>query len=381
MSLMPLDPSHPLFKVMNPGLINPGSIGRPNMGGLGGLFGQVQQGQQQQGGLRGLLSNPDLAMALLANSGYSPHKRGFGEILGTSALQARQMGQQREDDAFKRKYMEAQMQQMQNNQGKSMFGAVSPDKFTRESIAKFEQSGKYSDLEQAPMQRENIDSAQIRNYQFRESLKTPEQKQQFDDIMRQNYDVVESGGVKNVVRRGASPTVQPLISLQDEIAATASKKGAEAEAGAVGTGAGQVRADIQKKGSNSEVVLGLLDEADKLLSSATGSGAGSLLDKGAATVGVSTQGAQSTAGLRVIQAGLMMNMPRMEGPQGEKDVELYQQAAAQIGDDKVPTATRRAAMQVIRNLQNKYAERAEAQKTGGGEVKRKRYNPATGKIE
>jgi hypothetical protein len=109
MSLMPLDPSHPLFKVMNPGLINPGSIGRPNMGGLGGLFGQVQQGQQQQGGLRGLLSNPDLAMALLANSGYSPHKRGFGEILGTSALQARQMGQQREDDAFKRKYMEAQM--------------------------------------------------------------------------------------------------------------------------------------------------------------------------------------------------------------------------------------------------------------------------------
>jgi hypothetical protein len=112
MSLMPLDPSHPLFKVMNPGPINPGSIGRPNMGGLGGLFGQVQQGQQQQGGLRGLLSNPDLAMALLANSGYSPHKRGFGEILGTSALQARQMGQQREDDAFKRKYMEAQMQKM-----------------------------------------------------------------------------------------------------------------------------------------------------------------------------------------------------------------------------------------------------------------------------
>jgi hypothetical protein len=56
-------------------------------------------------------NNPDLAMALLANSGYGP-KRSFGEIMGTSMMQAQQMQGQRADDAFKRKYMEAQMQAM-----------------------------------------------------------------------------------------------------------------------------------------------------------------------------------------------------------------------------------------------------------------------------
>jgi hypothetical protein len=59
----------------------------------------------------GLLGNQDLALALLANSGYGP-KRSFGQVLGQSALQAQQMGQQREDDAFKRQYMQAQMQKM-----------------------------------------------------------------------------------------------------------------------------------------------------------------------------------------------------------------------------------------------------------------------------
>ncbi len=60
-------------------------------------------------------NNPDLAMALLANSGYSPQKRSFGEILGTSMMQANQMKSGREDEAFKRKYMEAQMAAMGGN--------------------------------------------------------------------------------------------------------------------------------------------------------------------------------------------------------------------------------------------------------------------------
>lgn len=67
----------------------------------------------RQSGFRGLLGNQDLALALLANSGYSPQKRSFGEILGTSMLQANQMKTGREDEAFKRKYMEAQMGAMQ----------------------------------------------------------------------------------------------------------------------------------------------------------------------------------------------------------------------------------------------------------------------------
>jgi hypothetical protein len=128
------------------GVISPGWPGAPQ---VGMPQAPVPQAQPQKG-IRGLLGDRDLALALLANSGNSPQKRGFGEILGTSAIQADQMKQGRADDAFKRQYMQAQMERMQNPSSANRFGAVSPDKFTRESIAKFEQTGKYGDLEQIP---------------------------------------------------------------------------------------------------------------------------------------------------------------------------------------------------------------------------------------
>src|ERR1700741_2423335 len=58
---------------------------------LGNNAPQQGFGQQLLGAGKQLLGNQDLALALLANSGYSPQKRSFGEIFGTSALQAKQM--------------------------------------------------------------------------------------------------------------------------------------------------------------------------------------------------------------------------------------------------------------------------------------------------
>jgi hypothetical protein len=314
-------------------------------------------GQPPPTGLRGLLGNRDLALALLANSGYGP-KQSFGQVLGKSALMADQMGQQRQEDAFKQQYMQAQMQHLQQQQTATPFGAISPDKFTRESIAKFEQTGKYSDLVQQPQQREAIDSAQIRNYQFRAGLKTPEEQRQFDDIMRQNYDVVESGGVQNVVRRGSTPSMMPLNSLANEVAAGAAKKGAEAQASAIGTGQGGIIADITKKGANAKTITGVLDIADPLIDASTGSLVGAGVDKLAGVFGQAPQGAEAAAQLQVLQAGLMLNQPRMEGPQSDADVKLYRAAAGQIGDPTVPAPIKKAAVKTIRLLQQRYAQRA-----------------------
>ena len=50
-----------------------------------------------------------------------------------------------------------------------------------------------------------------------------------------------------------------------------------------------------------------------------------------------------------------MAMPRMEGPQSDKDTALYRQMAGQIGDSTVPTSTRKAALGTIKNLHQKYA--------------------------
>lgn len=101
--------------------------------------------------------------------------------------------------------------------------------------------------------------------------------------------------------------------------------------------------------------LGLVDEAEKLLNKATGSYVGAGIDTAASVFGASTEGAKATAQLRALEGSLIQSMPRMEGPQSDKDVALYRQAAGMIGDHTIPVETRKAAIAQIRSLQEKYA--------------------------
>lgn len=107
-------------------------------------------------------------------------------------------------------------------------------------------------------------------------------------------------------------------------------------------------------------VLPLLDKAEKLLDSATGSYLGAGYDVAAQAFGRSTKGAQATAQLKALEGSLMLAQPRMEGPQSNADVLLYRQMAGQIGDSTVPAETRRAAIRTIRELQEKYASSSPA---------------------
>jgi len=88
---------------------------------------QFSTGFNLMRGAKGLLGNQDLAMALLANSGYSPQKRSFGEILGSSMLQANQMKQGRADDEFKRQYMQAQMDAMGGKERRKLISVMGAD--------------------------------------------------------------------------------------------------------------------------------------------------------------------------------------------------------------------------------------------------------------
>ena len=112
---------------------------------------------------------------------------------------------------------------------------------------------------------------------------------------------------------------------------------------------------------SSNKALGLIDQAEKLLDQSTGSYLGAAADQGAALFGASTTGAQAAAKLKALEVSLMMAQPRMEGPQSDKDVALYRQMAAQIGDPTVPVETRRAALGTIRELHQKYAGSAPVQ--------------------
>lgn len=101
--------------------------------------------------------------------------------------------------------------------------------------------------------------------------------------------------------------------------------------------------------------LGLINMADKLLNDATGSRLGNAIDVGAGALGISTPGAQAGAQLKALEGALVSKMPKMSGPQSDKDVLLYRQMAAQIGDANLPVATRRAALNTVRQIQQKYA--------------------------
>jgi hypothetical protein len=301
--------------------------------------------------LRPLLGNRDLALALLANS-RGPNAQSFGQALGTSAIQADQMKQERSDAEFKRQYMQAQMAAMgQKQQGPS---SVQEYQYARQNGYK----GSYEDWTKLSGQTSRPSSVQ--EWEFYNAL-PKDQKQLYLEMKRNpNFQIKEVNQAPTAIvgTPGGGFTATPLSNTASEAQAAEQIKQAENRGGAVGKAEGEITGGIKTKGSNAQTVFGLIDEADGILGKATGSGVGAKIDTGAAFFGKSTEGAKATARLRVIQAGLMMNMPRMEGPQGEKDVELYQQAAAQVGDPNVPVETRRAALGTIRSLQDMYAERA-----------------------
>lgn len=118
---------------------------------------------------------------------------------------------------------------------------------------------------------------------------------------------------------------------------------------------GQKQTAPEQKASDAREVLQLLDQAEPLLNQATGSYLGAGIDVVGRGAGISTQGALAGAQLRAIEGMLISKMPKMSGPQSDKDVLLYKQMAGQIGDPTIPAAQKRAAMSAIRQINERYA--------------------------
>jgi hypothetical protein len=111
----------------------------------------------------------------------------------------------------------------------------------------------------------------------------------------------------------------------------------------------------QAKINDAKDVLSILNQAAPLVNKSTGSGLGNLVDESAKFFGRSTGGAQAAAQLKALEGTLVSKMPKMSGPQSDKDVLLYKQMAGQIGDPTVPPAQKQAAMNTINELNSRYA--------------------------
>jgi hypothetical protein len=91
------------------------------------------------------------------------------------------------------------------------------------------------------------------------------------------------------------------------------------------------------------------------LPKATGSLIGSKVDQLASVFGYGTEGAKATAQLQVLGNRILMNVPRFEGPQSDRDTAVYKDAAGRIADPSVPIETRMAAFKTIMEINQKYA--------------------------
>lgn len=133
-------------------------------------------------------------------------------------------------------------------------------------------------------------------------------------------------------------------------------------AGAKTTATEQAKSTLEAKGEarKSDMFLQQLSQAEEILKQGpTQSGAGAVLDAAGRAVGVSTPGAQRAGQLEALSGWLVANVPRMEGPQSNFDVQNYMTMAGKIGDRTVPVQERLAALNEVRRLQEKYKASAE----------------------
>src|SRR3546814_14763920 len=91
--------------------------------------------------------------------------------------------------------------------------------------------------------------------------------------------------------------------------------------------AAEADATAAKKSVDSLDTLGLLDVAEGLVKQSTGSGIGAGTDAVAGFFGKSTEGANAIASLKTIAGQLISKMPRLEGPQSDKAVQLSKDMA------------------------------------------------------
>ena len=181
----------------------------------------------------------------------------------------------------------------------------------------------------------SLDQAKL---SFEQAKYEQEQKKgtvlQWGDTM---YMVYPDNSVKEV----ASPTGQPITKSNSALKAT-----------------------VEEERQRTQKVSVTLDEVDKLLDDATGSGIGRLVDGGARIFGVATPGDIATAKLGTLGGQLVALMPKMSGPQSDKDVEMYKQMAGKLDDPTIPVEVRKAALGTIRELNNKYSEMNDARGQG-----------------
>lgn len=188
----------------------------------------------------------------------------------------------------------------------------------------------------------------------------PEDQKRYLQMKRANQ-VVDQGNQHTVI----DPTGAPVTSYPTQL-----KPGEEpavrqeqATATAIGTKAGERAAAGQQAEFNERISRNYLTQALKVLPQATGG----LVQQGvtgtAKAAGVSTDSSKADKKLSILAGKLTGMVPRFEGPQGVRDVELYQEMAGDLANTSLPVGDREAAAQMMLDLLDEYGPQGAG--TGG----------------
>lgn len=193
----------------------------------------------------------------------------------------------------------------------------------------------------------------VREYQYYNSLDDAG-KENFLRVKRAQQNIDLGGSFARIDPRTGLPvsladkTLTPADLPENAAAKTAAQE--RAKIGAEAQGA------MDKKALQAGGVLDLVQQAESLLPQATNGMAQNVLTSAQSAIGVSNERTQADKQLAVIGAGLVSNVPRMEGPQSDADVKLYRQAAGDVANPNIPTGDRLAALQQIKSLNQKYVK-------------------------
>lgn len=316
--------------------------------------------EQQAARQRGLLA---LGAQLMSAGGPSPTRTSFGQALGPALQAGQQAQQQYGQDLLANMLLRTKLQK--ERQGEKDKPPTSVQEYQFAKANGF--TGSYQEWIAAGGQSSRPSS--VLEWEFYNTLLEEDKKNgtkrapMYLEMKRNpNFAVKEVNTVPTVIQPSISgTTTTPLSTKASEASAAGEKKRQESAGGALGTAQGNIQGGIETKGSNAISTQSTLDIAEPLIDVATGSQAGAARDKVAAFFGEAPDSAQAIAQLKVLQANLMTSMPRMEGPQSDRDVQLYREAAGQIGDPTIPTEIKKAAVKSIREIQNRYIERSGGQ--------------------
>jgi hypothetical protein len=135
-----------------------------------------------------------------------------------------------------------------------------------------------------------------------------------------------------------------------------STRGEQAKASAQATAGVTQGFDMAKKGRTADTLISQIDRAESVLKrgNASGSLLGSAIASAKGLAGISDASTQDNQTLDTISGWMTSNVPRMEGPQSNYDVQNYKIMSAVVGDRDKPIADRMAALKELRVLQTKY---------------------------